>query len=72
MHRGNLDAGGWGEVGKNRGIGGSFPHCPPPIIICFHTLSYLDPPRSVGDPEGILHFSYSQKVGSGYEISFHS
>lgn len=56
MHRGSLDA---GESGKNRGIGGSFPHCPPPIVICFHTLSYLDPPRSVGDPEGILHFSYS-------------
>ena len=51
--------GGGGEGGKKRGIGGSFPHCPPPIIICFHTLSYLDPPRSVGDPEGILHFSYS-------------
>lgn len=54
-----IGGGGGGESGKNRGIGGSFPHCPPPIIICFHTLSYLDPPRSVGDPEGILHFSYS-------------
>lgn len=54
-----MRGGGGGEGGKNRGIGGSFPHCPPPIIICFHTLSYLDPPRSVGDPEGILHFSYS-------------
>lgn len=51
--------GGGGEGGEKRGIGGSFPLCPPPIIICFHTLSYLDPPRSVGDPEGILHFSYS-------------
>lgn len=51
--------GGGGEGGKNRGIGGSFPHCPPPIIVCFHTLSYLDPLRSVGDPEEILNFSYS-------------
>lgn len=50
---------GGGEGGKNREMGGSFPYCPPPIITCFHTLSYLDPPRSVGDPEGILHFSYS-------------
>lgn len=53
-----MRGGGWGEGGKNRGIGGLFPHCPPPIT-CFHTLSYLDPPRSVGDTEGILHFSYS-------------